>query len=77
MRAEAEPDAKLKFQTYHPVVRHENFAPLDEEVRHDHNRVEGVLVVILPDPLPDADRIIQDQPEHEADPDGQRIACVE
>ena len=67
----------LNLQTDHPVVGHEHFAPLDEEINDHHDWVEGVLVVILPCPLSDTDWIIEDQPEYETNPDGQRIAWVE
>ena len=64
----------FNLQTNHPVVGHYYFAPLEEEVNDHHDRVEGVLVVVLPRPLSDSEWIIEDQPEHEANPDGQGIA---
>ena len=67
----------LNLQSYHPEVGHEYFASLDEEINNHHDWVKGVLVVVLPGPLSDTDWIIEDQPEHETNPHGQRIAWVE
>ena len=66
-----------KVVSNHPKVGHEDVALLDEEVDNDQDGGEGVLVMILPGSISHTFRIIECQPEYEANPDGHCIARVE